>query len=192
MTPKEFDDQIQAQLDVVTKILAASEQSQETAKILIAALDKMRTQVEISLEALKNSVTSKINSSADTTATKTATLIQEKFIEADKQASLAAMRYERAAKWLGLKIIIILTSTIIAALGIAWIVIINYIPSLEEINLRRQELAAMEARALNLQRRGANLKWSTCSGEPCFRTNEGAEGPWGQNGETWRRAYKDD
>lgn len=102
------------------------------------------------------------------------------------------MRYERAAKWLGLKIFIILTSVIIAVRGIAWIVIINYIPSLDEINLRRQELAAMEARALDLESRGANLKWGTCSGEPCFRTNEGAEGPWGKNGETWRRAYKDD
>lgn len=88
MTPKEFDDQIQTQLDVVTKILAASGQNQETAENSIAALDKMRTRIEISLEALKDSVTSKINSSADTTADKTAKLLQENFIEADKQASL--------------------------------------------------------------------------------------------------------
>lgn len=193
MTPREFDDQIQIQLNVVNKILAASEQSQEAAQASISALDKLRTRVEISLDTLRQSVTDKIDSSAKDNAVETAKLLQKNFNQADEQAELAAMRYERAARWLGLKIFIILTGAILMILGIAWIILINYIPSRDEINTRRQELAAMEYRARDLEKLGANLKLGTCGGSPCFRTyEEDKKGPWGSNGETWRRVYTED
>jgi len=90
---------------------------------------------------------------------------------------------------LGLKMFFVVISTIFTILGIVWLIAVNLVPTREEIDTRRQELAVMESRALDLERRGVNLVWSVCSGSPCFRTNE-TEGAWGSGGETWRRPYK--
>lgn len=189
MTPKEFDDQIQIQLDVVTKILAASGQSQEAAKAAISALDELRLKIAANLDALTQSVINKIDASAKEGATEAAKLLQQKFTQADEQAVLAAGRYERAARWLGFKIFIIVTCSAIATLGIALLIALRFIPAREEIDARRQALAAMESRALYLERQGVNLEWGTCGGSLCFRTIE-KEGVWGSNDETWRRPYK--
>lgn len=189
MTPKEFDDQTQTQLDVVTKILIASGQTQEKAEAAISALDEMRVRIETRMGTLAQSVVHKIDGAATTNAVEAAKLLQQHFIKADEQAVLAADRYTRAARWLGLKLFCGLTVLIFAILGVALIVAMNFIPTREEIDTRRQELAAMESRALELEQYGVNLMWSMCSGSPCLRTNE-KEGAWGSNGETWRRPYK--
>lgn len=188
MTPKEFDDQIQIQLDIVTKILAASIQSQENAEAAISALDEMRTRVEARIGALAQSVVHKIDGAAKISAVEAAKLLQQHFIEADEQAVLAAARYERAAKWLGFKAFLFSAILILTVLGSVLITVMTFIPTREEIDARRQELAGMELRALELEKRGVNLMWSTCSGSLCFRTSE-KEGPWGSNGETWRKPY---
>ncbi|EKU29795.1 MULTISPECIES: hypothetical protein [Alcaligenes] len=189
MTPKEFDDQIQTQLDVVTKILIASGQNQEKAEAAISALDEMRTRIEARMGTLAQSVVHKIDGAATTHAVEAAKLLQQHFIKADEQAVLAADRYRRAARWLGLKIFCSLTILIFVILGAALLVVMSIIPTKEEIDTRRQEIAAMESRALELEKLGVNLIWSKCSGSLCFRTNE-KEGAWGSNGETWRRPYE--
>lgn len=116
-TPRDFDQQIQIQLDVVTEILAASVQNQVTVEAALVALKQMQRDIEHNLRTLTKDVRAKIESSADATATETAALLQEKFVKADQHASAAADRYEHAGQWLGLKLFMMLILVLGTVLG---------------------------------------------------------------------------
>lgn len=175
LTPRDFDQQIQVQLDVVTKILSASAENQDTAEAAMIALEQMRSNIERSLNLLTRDVRAKIDSSAEATATEAAKLLQQKFVTANQQAVSAAERYERAGHWLGVKIFMTLLLVLGGILGVAWLMITQILPTPGEIEARRAELANMELRATDLERRGARMEWGYCGASGkllCFRTDE--------------------
>lgn len=189
MTPKEFDDQVQAQLNVVTMIISASSQNQETAEAAIAALDHMRRNIEQSVNALSRDVIKKVESAAETTATETAKLLQAKFAQADEQANAAALRYERAAQWLKLKLLMFVVLALTVIFGAAWLIISVVMPSPSELQERRQELAYLERKAIDLERRGVRLEWTTCNKALCFRTDK-SKGDWNVGEGTYQVPFK--
>ncbi|WP_095194367.1 hypothetical protein [Pseudomonas sp. Irchel 3A7] len=174
-TLHDFDQQIQAQLNIVTKILAASAKNQDTAEAAMQALTGLQQSLEDDLNTHAKAVANKIDNSADAIATEAAKLLQEKFVTANHQAVAAAERYERAGRMLSLKVFGAMVLFLGFILGAAWLMVTQVIPTPGELQARRNELASMELQAKNLERRGALLEWSTC-GEGkeevlCFRTN---------------------
>lgn len=185
--PHDFDQQIQAQLNIVTKILAASAKNQDTAEAAMQALKSLEKNLQNGLNTHAKAVAKKIDDSADAIATEAAKLLREKFVTADDQAIAAAERYERAGRLLSLKVFMALLLFLGVILGGSWLVVSQVMPTPAELQARRNEVALLELQATNLERRGALLEWSTC-GEGkkkvlCFRT-QGSDIYWNSNDKT--------
>ncbi|MGE4408770.1 hypothetical protein, partial [Pseudomonas sp.] len=120
---------------------------------------------------------------ADETATKAAALLSEKFVQANKAADQAARQYKSAARMLGLKTFALLFAFLAAIGAIAWILVGPLLPSYAELTLRRSQIAEMETKAAELERKGVKLEWGTCtvgalkSDKPCIRSDGEIYGP---------------
>jgi predicted nucleic acid-binding Zn-ribbon protein len=213
MTRPPYDEAFQSLFDAANRILEATERDEATARSAICALEQTRQRVEAQLGAISSKVTGAIEQSAGTTATETARLLQERFLDADDAAERAKDRYEQAAKWLGWKTCGFAVLLQMAIIGGVWLLVTQTIPSQAELDTRRASIEQLEEQAsalrvqktdlehqvtvLNrkvvvLERRGGGLQLSTCSSTDeqdhvCFRTNEDDQAlPYVVAGKTYR------
>jgi len=174
-----FDEQVRRQLEIVSTLLGATTRNQKAAQDAIDALTRLQRLITSEMSAMTEDVARQINNSATLTATTAAQLLQEKFVQADKHAQKAAARYCKASRWLGVKIFVFLTG-ILAVVGIiGWLILQPMLPSAQDIQMRRDEVAALESQAARLSKQGASLEWSTCGekGRPCVRIETQRYGP---------------
>lgn len=175
MRPNEYqtyDEKIRTQAEMLTSLLSAGLQTQDAADKAVAALAELQQEVERQIYTASKS----LSTLADATATEAAKLLVEKFDHANKAAKEAAERYEKAGRLLGLKTFVTLVGSLGVICAAAWFVASPLLPSHEEIEFRRSQIAEMETRAAFLAEKGVNLIWIKCdtgliSQSLCFRSD---------------------
>jgi hypothetical protein len=125
---------------------------------------------------MSDNVQATVAQAADGMATKAAELLQKKFTQADAAADAAARRYLQAGRWLGIKTFLVLFACLVALVLGGWLIAAPLLPTFEELQKRRDEIAALTALAQDLEKKGVNLKWTYCedgnkSKVMCFRTD---------------------
>lgn len=140
-------------------------------------MNTTRDRLERDVSRLATDVREKIAESATKTAQRAAQLLRENFDEADDAARRAAQRHERAAGNLVWRIVLIaLIVQAVVLIGV-WLLVRTTIPSREEIEARRAEVAQLRTQLEYLERKGARLELIDCIDERkrlhlCFRTDE--------------------
>lgn len=168
-----YDEKIRGQAEVLTSLLAAGLQTKEDVEKAVVALRRFQLVVEGQITSARKD----LSLIADETASKAAALLSEKFDQANKAADHAARQYKSAARMLGLKTFAVLVVSLVAIGAIVWLLAGPMLPSQAELAFRRTQIAEMETKAAELERRGVNLEWIDCpSGvldrmKPCFRTD---------------------
>ena len=174
-----YDEKIRAQAEVLTSLLSAGLHTQDEADKAVAALRKLQAEVVGQITSARKD----LSLIADETATKAAALLSEKFVQANKAADQAARQYKSAARTLGLKTFAVLVVSLVAIGVTAWLLVGPLLPSQAELAFRRAQIAEMETKAAELERRGVNLEWATCEVgilkrlKPCFRSDGEIYGP---------------
>ncbi|WP_104656255.1 hypothetical protein [Ralstonia insidiosa] len=163
--------------DAAGKVLEATYTDAQSTRQAIQALSHTRDLVERRLNELHREVTHSVEGAAETTAERTAELLREKFEQADQAADRAAQRYTRAANGLGWKLLALALLMQVAIFVGVWLLVQNTVPSLSEIEARRQEVVQLERQVAALERRGGRLELRDCldgnkRSHPCFRTDE--------------------
>jgi hypothetical protein len=176
MTAREYqtyDEKIRAQAEMLTSLLSAGLQTQETSDKSVLALSKLQQEVQRQISFARND----LSTLAAATAAEAAKLLTEKFDLANEAAETAAKRYEKAGRLLGLKTFAALVGSLAVICTAAWFLASPLLPSHEEIEFRRAQIAEMEARAAVLAKKGVNLEWIDCTTgllkrtTPCFRSD---------------------
>lgn len=173
---KYYDETIRAQAEIIATLLTVCTQNTNDAKKAIAALENSRTKLTEDVSTLTANVQAAIAQSADDTATRAAKLLQEKFMQADAAADAAARRYLQAGRWLGTKTFLLLLSCLAAIALAGWLIAAPLLPTFEELQKRRDDVASLTAHAEGLAKKGVNLEWTYCrdQNQPktmCFRTD---------------------
>jgi len=171
-----YDKTIRAQVEIIASLLAASTQNNNDAKKAVAALENLRIRLTEDVSAMSDNVQATVAQAADGTATKAAELLQKKFTQADAAADAAAHRYLQAARWLGIKTFLVLLACLGAMVLGGWLIAAPLLPTFEELQKRRDEIAGLTALAQGLEKKGVNLEWTYCEGRNkskvmCFRTD---------------------
>lgn len=175
MTPNEYqayDEKIRIQAEMLTSLISAGLQTQDTADKAVSALEELKKEVEKQIYSAKKS----LSTLAESTATETAKLLADKFIKANEAARDAAEQYEKAGRLLGLKTFLTLLGSLSIICTAAWLIAGPLLPSYEEMRFRRNQIAEMESRAEFLAKKGVNLTWEECNTGPiskslCFRSD---------------------
>lgn len=168
-----YDEKIRAQAEMLTSLLSVGLQTQDAADKAVSALSTLQKEVLTQISAAKKD----LSLIADATATQAAALLTGKFDRANDAAGEAAKRYEDAGRMLGLKTFAVLVASLSVICTAAWFLASPLLPSREELEFRRAQIAEMEAKAAMLAREGVNLEWTNCKTgllertKPCFRTN---------------------
>lgn len=139
--------------------------SREATAILTSFINK----VDARLRNLEYEVTHSINGSAQITANRTAELLSKKFREADTAAEKAAKLYQEAERKLNVRSWFFFAGAQLAFVLLVSVLVIALVPSMEEIQQRRAELAYLD-KQLDI----GKLQWSTCGDkkEKCLRMDE--------------------
>lgn len=171
-----YDKAIRAQVEIIASLLAVSSQNNNDAKKAVSALESLRIRLTEDVSAMRDNVQATVAQAADGTATKAAELLQKKFMQADAAADAAARRYLHAGRWLGIKTFLVLLACLVALVLGGWLIAAPLLPTFEELQKRRDEIAALTALAQDLEKKGVNLKWTYCedgnkSKVMCFRTD---------------------
>lgn len=168
-----YDEKIRAQAEMLTSLLSAGLQTQDATDKAVSALTTLQEEVLTQISAARRDV----SLIADKTATQAAELLTDKFAQANDEADKAAKRYKNAGRMLGLKTFALLVGSLAVICTGAWFLASPLLPSHEELEFRRAQIAEMEAKAAMLAREGVNLEWATCETKilkrikPCFRTD---------------------
>lgn len=167
-----YDEKIRTQAEMLTSLLSAGLQTQEAADKAVSALIELQREVGQQIYAAKKS----LPALADLTATETAKLLAERFTQANEAAEQAAKQYEKAGRFLGLKTFMTLLGSLTVICTAAWLLAGPLLPSHEEMEFRRNQIAEMEARAQILAKKGVSLSWRECdtgylSKHLCFRSD---------------------
>jgi len=113
----------------------AARQTSEAARLSRKAADELPLQVIVALDRV-----------SEGTATRAATLLAEKFTQADTQAYQAAQRYERAARSLSWRLVVAASVFGAVLLALVTAMILHSIPSAEEIRALQETVARLEQR----------------------------------------------
>lgn len=188
--------QFQDLYDTAQKLLELSLTDEQSARdaignlnLAVTALDRTREILEHKLGRISGSVVQTIEASAETTADKVANLLQKKFQDANTAATEAASRYNDAAKMLTWKLAAVALGAQVALFGGAWLLVQRTIPSVAEIESRKQTIAQQAAMLATLEERGGMLDVATCVDKKgrehqCFRTDESiVSDPFRRSGE---------
>ncbi|WP_338805533.1 hypothetical protein V8U11_17445 [Pseudomonas chlororaphis] len=168
-----YDEKIRAQAEMLTSLLSAGLQTQDAADQAVLALSRLQQEVHRQISTARDD----LSTLADATATEAAKLLTEKFDRANEAAAVAAQRYEKAGRLLGLKTFVTLVGSLAVFGATAWFLASPLLPSHEEIEFRRRQIVEMEAKAAALARKGVNLDWTQCKTGPlnkrrlCFRSD---------------------
>ncbi|EFJ2182343.1 TPA: hypothetical protein QIH60_003392 [Escherichia coli] len=180
------DHDVQLFFDAAETLREAAECDGEKARKATAELASFINRLDARLKRLENDVSHKINGSAEMTANRAAELLSVQFRQANEAAQRATEQYQEAAKNLNFRnwFYILGTQIVLVLVFIASIMFL--VPSLDEIQQRRAQLAD-----LNEQLDGVPLHWGMCGKEKCFRTDErSGKGVKGADGSTWRAPWK--
>lgn len=161
-----YDEKIRAQAEMLTSLLSAGLQTQDAVDQAVLALSRLQQEVQRQITAARDD----LSTLADATATEAAKLLTEKFDRANEAAAVATKRYEKAGRLLGLKTFVTLVGSLVVIGATAWFLVSPLLPSHEEIEFRRRQIAEMEAKATVLARKGVNLDWTQCKTGPLNRT----------------------
>ncbi|WP_232095933.1 hypothetical protein [Serratia rubidaea] len=151
------DHDVQLFFDAAEKLREAAERDGEKAREATAALASFVNKMTFHLHKLEDDVSQKINSSAETTASRAAELLSIKFQHANDAAKRATEQYQKAAKNLSVRNWFYILGANIALILIFIASIIILVPSLDDIQQRRAELST-----LNEQIESSHLKWANC------------------------------
>ncbi|UQI28545.1 hypothetical protein M3M50_16340 [Pseudomonas bijieensis] len=168
-----YDEKIRTQAEMLTSLLSAGLQTQDAVDKAVLALSRLQQEVHRQISTARND----LSTLADATATQAAKLLTEKFDRANEAAAMAAKRYEKAGRLLGLKTFVTLVGSLVVLGASAWFLVAPMLPSHEEIEFRRRQIAEMETKAAALARKGVNLDWTQCETGPlkkirlCFRSD---------------------
>jgi len=174
-----YDEKIRGQAEVLTSLLTAGLRTKQDVEKAVVALGEFQTVVEGQITSARQD----LSLIADKTATQAAALLSDKFVQANKAADHATKQYKSAARMLGLKTFAILVVSLAAIAVTAWLLVSPLLPSQAELAFRRGQIAEMETKAAELERRGVNLEWGTCEvgilkrHKPCFRSDGKVYGP---------------
>lgn len=168
-----YDEKIRAQAEMLTSLLSAGLQTQDAADKAVLALSRLQQEVHRQISSARNDLCTL----ADATATEAAKLLTEKFDRANEAAAVATKRYEKAGRLLGVKTFVTLVGALAVIGAAAWFLASPLLPSHEEIEFRRRQIAEMEAKAAVLAKKGVNLDWDQCKTgllnrtKLCFRSD---------------------
>ncbi|PVZ41039.1 hypothetical protein [Pseudomonas sp. CC120222-01a] len=168
-----YDEKIRAQAEMLTSLLSAGLQTQDAADKAVLALSRLQQEVHRQISSARND----LSNLADATATEAAKLLTEKFDQANEAAAVATKRYEKAGRLLGVKTFVTLVGALAVIGAAAWFLASPLLPSHEEIEFRRRQIAEMEAKAAVLAKKGVNLDWDQCKTgllnrtKLCFRSD---------------------
>lgn len=171
-----YDEAIRTQADIIASLLTVSTKNNNDAKKAIDALETLRAKLSQDVSAMTDNVKVTIAQSADGTATRAAELLQKRFLHADAAADAAARRYLQAGRWLGIKTFLILLAGVAVIVLGWWLVASPLLPTFDELQKRRDEIARLTALGENLEKKGVNLDWTYCRDRNnrkiiCFRTD---------------------
>ncbi|WP_371197374.1 hypothetical protein [Klebsiella aerogenes] len=184
------DRDVQLFFDAAEKLREAAECDGKNAREATAALASFINKMNIRLQKLEADVSHNLNNSAETTANRAAELLSIKFQHANDAAERATEQYQQAAENLNIRNWFFILGTQIVLILIFIASILFLVPSLDDIQQRREELSS-----LNEQIKNSHLEWANCEGDKkCFRTDErgNAGEPYRgkQDGSTWRVPWK--
>lgn len=176
--------------DAADRLLQAAKHQGTTAERATSALLKVTATHERQMRDVREEVITAVASMAGTTAQESARLLANHFREADRAAEKAADRYERACQSLGWRNWI----WFLAAQGVmclmAVVLIITLVPSMDEINARRNTLRQLQAEV-----QGYPLLWGNCrvKGEVrrCFRLDNRAGILKSDDGSNWYLPWRE-
>lgn len=171
-----YDKAIRAQVEIVASLLNVSTQNNNDTKKAVAALENLRLRLTQDVSTMTGNVQATVAQAADSTATKAAELLQKNFAQANAAADAAARRYLQAGRWLGIKTFLVLLACLAAILVGGWLMAAPLLPTFEELQKRRDEIASLTALAEDLEKKGVKLEWTHCSDRNktkvmCFRTD---------------------
>lgn len=168
---------LQKRFDALHKVLEATSTNQKAAEDAINALNVLRAGLARDVWDLSESVKRTMKELAPEAAHTAAGLLQKDFKGADEAARNAAQHYERASRFLKWRLVgVILLAQTILLVGV-WLVARFTIPSIDEIEARRQEIRQMAQQVNILESRGGRLQLEECKDAKgrervCFRTDE--------------------
>jgi hypothetical protein len=145
------DHEFKLLFDAANRVLQAVILEQKSASSAIRALEHMDYEVRVKLANAMDKMTREIEASAQETAHKAADILSEHFEAADAAANEAKRRYDRSARYLGLKWVGCIGLLQILFLLLTWIVIGRAIPSKEELASRRASVEQLEHHASELR-----------------------------------------
>lgn len=146
---------------IVTTLSKNAEEQQATAEEALARitraavnLDRAANECSAFQKTVQENVDAKIREAMDGAASEAAKLLAGKFSVANKQAELAAERYESAARTIGLRLAAMIIVACVVTLGLATYLIRHSYPSQAEMQALRDERQQLQETISILDRRG--------------------------------------
>ena len=124
---------------------AVSSLLKETRGAAIATVEAARTSKQ-SAETLPARIAGSLDQAFEQAAMQAADQLTNKFVDADKQALIAAERYEKAASSLGWRMILAACAFCALILALLTFLLMRSIPSYEEIRALQETVATLEQR----------------------------------------------
>ena len=163
------DHDVRLFFEAANTLLNAARNDGKRSREATAMLASFSSKVDDRLLELEADVTRVIRDSAQITANRTAELLSKKFREADTAAEKAAKLYQEAERKFNARSWFYFAGTQLAFVLLVSVLVIALVPSMEEIQQRRAELAYLDK-----QLEVGKLQWSTCGDkkEQCLRMDE--------------------
>lgn len=146
---------------IVTTLSKNAEEQQATAEEALARLtraavnlDRAANECRAFQKTVQENVDAKIRDAMEGAASEAAKLLASKFSVANKQAELAAERYECAARTIGLRLAAMIIVACVVTLGLATYLIRHSYPSQAEMQALRDERQQLQETISILDSRG--------------------------------------
>lgn len=180
MSDQEFN-RMRAVVTAAENVLTAAENDRLTASQLLTRLETIESRVESALERVPGTIEKSMNRLASATAENAAERLSEKFADANAAASEATGHYQRTSKNLHRKLWLSLTMFQLALAILIGSAVYLFIPSKEEIAIRRQEVSELKRTVADLERKGGKVILGTCDNRLCVRTDSSITQVYGEH-----------
>lgn len=194
---KAMNKQLQDSFDALAILMNSQTQSQEDIKNAVKKSMQLHQTIEHTVRQFTQDVPNTIKGAAEASANIVSTKVIGDLQGLDKKAQQTANTLDDAAQNLGWKIVIVGFSVIAFCFMMMLIFVISYIPTFDEVENRRAELAYLERSIQDLEAKGARAFIIDCpvnnnKSLPCIRTDERKNlNPWKTNdGNTYRLIWQ--
>lgn len=190
-----FDRQLQALFDGINALLSAQTNDQQNVAKAIKQSAELHQSIRTTVYHLAENVPEQIKQAAEESSETIANTVLQRLNNVNEKAMVTAHVFDKATQRLGFKLFGMGVLVLTLCFAMMWLFIMFYVPSLDDIEERRYELAKLNTTIEKLEMLGARAQLATCpinkKSVPCIRTDERYEkGTWGSNGETYRLIWQ--